>query len=79
MNEENLFGKLFNSVPLLTEDHIQTILDVMDKEQAIFLLVQAVKYAYHNGVYSLGESEVISKSIRILLENKNSINSEHNQ
>jgi hypothetical protein len=67
MNEENLFGKLFNSVPLLTEDHIQTILDVMDKEQAIFLLIQAVKYAYHNGVYSLGESEVISKSIRILL------------
>jgi hypothetical protein len=70
MNEENLFGKLFNSVPLLTEDHIQTILDVMDKEQAIFLLVQAVKYAYHNGVYSLGESEIISKSIRILLEKK---------
>lgn len=73
MNEENLFGKLFNSVPLLTEDHIQTILDVMDKEQAIFLLVQAVKYAYHNGVYSLGESEVISKSIRILLEKKEDI------
>ena len=70
MNEEKLFGKLFNSVPLLTEDHIQTILDVMDKEQAIFLLVQAVKYAYHNGVYSLGESEIISKSIRILLEKK---------
>ena len=70
MNEENLFGKLFNSVPLLTEDHIQTILDVLDKEQAIFLLVQAVKYAYHNGVYSLGESEIISKSIRILLEKK---------
>jgi hypothetical protein len=73
MNEENLFGKLFNSVPLLTEDHIQTILDVMGKEQAIFLLVQAVKYAYHNGVYSLGESEVISKSIRILLEKKEDI------
>lgn len=73
MNEENLFGKLFNSVPLLTEDHIQTILDIMDKEQAIFLLIQAVKYAYHNGVYSLGESEVISKSIRILLEKKEDI------
>lgn len=70
MNEENLFGKLFNSIPLLTEDHIQTILDVMDKEKAIFILIQAVKYAHHNGVYSLGESEVISKSIRILLEKK---------
>jgi hypothetical protein len=38
----------------------------MDKEQAIYLLVQAIKHAYHSGVYSLGESEVISKSIRIL-------------
>lgn len=71
MEEEKLFGKLFNSVPLLTEDHLQTILDVMDKEQAIFLLVQAVKCAYHNGTYSLGESEVISKSIRILSKSEN--------
>jgi hypothetical protein len=70
MKEENLFGKLFNSIPLLTEDHIQTLLDVMDKEQAIYLLIQAVKHAYHNGIYSLAESEIISKSIRILLEKK---------
>ena len=66
MEQEKLFGKLFNSVPLLTEDHLQTLLDVMDKEQATYLLVQAVNYAYLNGVYSLGETEVISKSIRIL-------------
>jgi hypothetical protein len=64
--EKELFGKLFNSVPLLTENHLQTLIDVMDKEQAIFLIVQAVKYAYHNGMYSLAESEIISKSIRTL-------------
>jgi hypothetical protein len=67
MEEKELFGKLFNSVPLLTDDHLQTLLDVMDREQAIFMLVQAVKYAYMSGVYSIGEVEVISKSIRILL------------
>ena len=66
MEEKELFGKLFNSVPLLTDDHLQTLLDVMDREQAIFMLVQAVKYAYMSGVYSIGEVEVISKSIRIL-------------
>jgi len=70
MEQEKIYGKLFNSVPLLTENHLQTLIDVMDKEQAIFLIVQAVKYAYHNGMYSLGESEIISKSIRILSENK---------
>lgn len=70
MEQEKIYGKLFNSVPLLSENHLQTIINVMDKEQAIFLIVQAVKYAYHNGVYSLGESEIISKSIRVLSENK---------
>jgi hypothetical protein len=71
MEQEKIYGKLFNSVPLLTENHLQTLLDVMDREQAIFLIVQAVKHAYHNGIYSLGESEIISKSIRVLSENKN--------
>jgi hypothetical protein len=72
MEQEKIYGKLFDSVPLLNENHLQTLLDIMDKEQAVFLLVQAVKYAYHNGMYSLGESEVISKSIRILSETKKS-------
>lgn len=71
MEQEKIYGKLFNSVPLLTENHLQTLIDVMDREQAVFLIVQAVKYAYHNGMYSLGESEIISKSIRVLSENKN--------
>ncbi len=70
MEENELFGKLFNSVPLLTDDHLQTLLDVMDREQAIFMLVQAVKYAYMSGVYSIGEVEVISKSIRVLSSNE---------
>jgi hypothetical protein len=70
MEQEKIYGKLFNSVPLLTENHLQTLIDIMDKEQAIFLLVQAVKHAYHNGVFSLGESEIISKSIRVLSDTK---------
>lgn len=70
MEEKEIYGTLFNSVPLLTDNHLQTLLDVMDKEQALYMLVQAVKHAYHNGVYSLGESEIISKSIRVLSEIK---------
>ena len=74
MEEEKIYGKLFGSVPLLTEDHLQTLLDVMDKEQAMYMIVQAVKYAYHNGLYSLGESEVISKSIRTLTQQEKETN-----
>ena len=67
--EEELFGKLFNTVPLMDENHLDLILSTIDKKTANYLLVQAVTHAYHSGVYSLGESEVISKCIRTLSKN----------
>jgi hypothetical protein len=63
--QQELFGKLFESIPLHTEEHLDAILDTMTKEHAIYYLTQAVKYAYQSGIYSIGECEVISKSIRI--------------
>jgi hypothetical protein len=38
----------------------------MSPKDSIYILVQAVKHAYNNNVYSIGESEVISKSIRVI-------------
>ena len=75
-NSENKeFGKLFNSVTLLSEEHLELILSTMSQKDAIYLLVQAVKHAHHIGVYSIGESEVISKAIRVI--SKVSTNSEN--
>lgn len=66
MKEEKIFSKLFDSVPITNEEHFEAILTSMNKETATYFIVQAVKYAYHNGIYSIGESEVISKAIREL-------------
>ena len=66
MENEKLFGKLFDSIPLNNEEHLDVILNTMNKETATYFVVQAVKYAYHNGLYSIGETEVLSKAIRIL-------------
>lgn len=66
MENEKIFTKLFDSVPLNNEEHLEVILTSMNKETAIYFIVQAVKYAYHNGLYSIGETEVISKAIREL-------------
>ena len=66
MEEQKLFGKLFNTIPLLSEDHLDVLLQTMDKDSSLYLLIQSVKYAHESGVYSLGESEVISKCIRTL-------------
>ena len=66
MEEEKIFGKLFDTVPLLSENHLDVLLQTMDKESSIYFLVQAVKYAFHQGTYTLAEVEIISKSIRTL-------------
>jgi hypothetical protein len=66
MEEQKIFGKLFNTIPLLSEDHLDVLLETMDKDSSLYLLIQAVKYGHESGVYSLGESEVISKCIRTL-------------
>ena len=78
MEEQKLFGKLFNTIPLLSEDHLDVLLQTMDKDSSLYLLIQAVKYAHESGVYSLGESEVISKCIRTLSKIEEPIQDEQN-
>jgi hypothetical protein len=64
--EQELFGKLFNTVPLVDENHLDIILQTLDKNHATYFLIHAVKHAYVMGAFSMGEVEVISKSIRVL-------------
>ena len=66
MQEEEIYGKLFNVIPLMDENHVDILIDTMDKDTAAYYLTHAVNLAFHNGVYSLGESEILSKAIRLL-------------
>jgi predicted ATP-dependent serine protease len=66
MEETKSYGTLFGEINLLTEEHLETILNTLDDENSKFLLISAVKYAFHKGIYSIGETEVISKCIRVL-------------
>ena len=77
MEEEEIYGKLFNVIPLMDDNHVDLLLSTMTKETAIYYLTHAVNLAYHNGVYSLGESEILSKSIRML--NKDEISEDSTQ
>ena len=64
--EKEIFGVLFNKINLENEEHLDVILQTMNKDSAIYFITQAVSYAYDRGSFSLGESEIISKSLRIL-------------
>jgi hypothetical protein len=66
-----VYGELFGSIPLNSEEHLQILLDTMDTNNSIYILTQAVKYAFNQGAYSIGESEVLSKAIRVVNKPKN--------
>lgn len=72
--EEKNFGILFETIKLENESHLEAILQTIDKNSATYILTQAVSYAFRRGAFTLGESEVISKSLRII--NKNEENPE---
>ena len=57
---------LFEEVEIYNPEDIENLIDGLTEEQAKFMLVRAVQMAYRNGLYSLTESELISKSLRML-------------
>jgi hypothetical protein len=62
------FGNLFGSIDLLSEEHLEIILTTMDVNTSVYYLIESVKSAHRKGAFTLGESEVISKAIRVLLK-----------
>ena len=67
-NQRKNYGSLFNSINLDSEEHLELILATMDKDLSLFYLIESIKFAYSKGCYTMGETEVISKSIRVLLK-----------
>ncbi len=65
-NENKQFGILFDSINLISEEHLDIILSTMDREHAIYYLVESVKAAHKRGAFTIGESEILSKSIRVI-------------
>jgi len=57
---------LFEDVEIYNPEDIEKLIDGLTEEQAKFMLVRAVQMAYRSGLYSLTESELISKSLRML-------------
>lgn len=69
--EQGNYGNLFGSIDLINEQHLEAILDTMDVNTANYYLIESVKSAYRKGAYTIGETEVISKAIRVLLKEPN--------
>jgi hypothetical protein len=64
--QQEIFGNLFGTIDLLSEEHLDILLSTIDKDHALYYLVESVKAAHKRGAFTIGESEIISKSIRVL-------------
>lgn len=57
---------LFEEVAIYKPEDIENLIDGLTEEQSKYMLIHAIQMAYRNGLYSLTESEIISKSLRML-------------
>jgi hypothetical protein len=63
-------GYLFESIAIYDQSTISQFVDNLTPEQAFYVLTQSVQMAYSKNIYSLQESEILSKSLRVLTEPK---------
>lgn len=59
-------GSLFESITYYNEIQLDEFLHGMNKEQAIYCLIEAAKSCYRRGAFKLDESEAVSKALRVL-------------
>lgn len=60
--------KIFGSLEVESTEVLNNLIDNLSKEQSIFFLTESLKYAYNKGIFTLLESEILSKSLRKLYE-----------
>ena len=64
--EKQPIAFLFEDVAIYKPEDIENLINNLTEEQSKFMLIRAVQMAYKNVIYSLTESEIVSKSLRML-------------
>jgi len=59
-------GHLFESIAIYDPSSVSIFIDKMTPEQAFYVLTQAIQMAYSKNIFSMQETEVLSKSLRVL-------------
>ena len=59
-------GSLFESIHYFNDEQLNLFFQNMNKQQAIYCLIEASKAGYRRGAFKIEESEAISKALRVL-------------
>jgi hypothetical protein len=57
---------LFDRIQIKEDSHFESFISDLTEEQSLYIIRLAINAALSKGLYSLEESEILSKSIRIL-------------
>jgi hypothetical protein len=68
LNEMDSKGVLFDTVNYSSNEQLDSFLNNLTREQAIYCLVEACKSAYSRGSFKLDESEALSRALRVIGE-----------
>jgi hypothetical protein len=63
---ETPLGNLFERIEYFDLDKLDSFITNLNYEQSIFCIKVALELAYKSNIYTLEESEVVSKALRII-------------
>jgi hypothetical protein len=65
MEQKQPIGLLFDSIAYYTPNDVNNLCDDMNLEQAYFMIIKALEYSHNSNIFTLQESELVSKSLRV--------------
>lgn len=66
MEQKQPIGLLFDSIGYYTPSDIDSLCDDMNLEQAYYMIIKALEHSHNSRIFTLQESELVSKSLRIM-------------
>ena len=63
---EQFQGHLFSSIGYKSEKDVRNLINDLNTQQSYVFINKALEFAYSQGIYSMVEVEIISKSLSIL-------------
>ena len=66
MEQKQPMGLLFDSVAYYTPNDVDSLCDEMNLEQAYYMMIKALEFAHKSRIFTLQETELVSKSLRVM-------------
>ena len=63
---QEIIGSLFDTIHYTSNEQLNSLIDCMNEEQAIYCIRQALIACHVRGAFTMEETEAVSKSLRVI-------------